>query len=364
VAPPPAAARTIPRPAKAPPAAASPARRTARRRRRASHGTLLVASAGGHLKQLYDLRPRLRSPGGDAHTEVTWLTFDTPQARSLLDGERVVFARYTAPRDVAGVLANLRLAWSTLAGRRFSQVVSTGSAIALSFLPVARALGLPCHYIESATRADGPSATGRLLARVPGVNLYTQHDAWAAGPWRYAGSVFDGFATTPSPAPPATIRRAVVTLGTMETYGFRRLVERLVEVLPPGTETLWQTGCTDTAGLPVDGRRGVPAAELVAAMRQADVVVAHAGTGTALTALEVGKCPVLVPRVHAHGEHVDDHQAQTARELARRGLAVDAPADELALDHLLAAAALQVIRADAPPPIVLTARTRAGDPAG
>jgi UDP-N-acetylglucosamine transferase subunit ALG13 len=316
-------------------------------------GTLLVASSGGHLKQLYDLLPRLRGPHGQPHAEVTWMTFDSPQARSLLDGERVVFARYTAPRDAAGVLANLRLARRTLARRRFSQVISTGSAIALSFLPVARALGIPCHYIESATRADGPSTTGRLLARVPGVHLYTQHPGWAAGPWRYAGSVFDGFAATPRQDAPATIRRAVVTLGTMETYGFRRLLERLVKVLPDGAEVVWQTGCTDTSGLPIDARRAVPADELLAAMRAADVVVAHAGTGTALTALEIGKCPVLVPRIHAYGEHVDDHQAQTARELAGRGLAVDAGADELILDHLLAAAALRVGRADDPPAMVL-----------
>jgi UDP-N-acetylglucosamine--N-acetylmuramyl-(pentapeptide) pyrophosphoryl-undecaprenol N-acetylglucosamine transferase len=319
-----------------------------------------VASAGGHLKQLHDLRPRLRGPDGEPQADVTWLTFDTPQARSLLGRERVVFASYTAPRDVAGVLRNLRLAYATLGRRGFSQVISTGSAIALSFLPLARALGASCHYIESATRADGPSTTGRLLARVPGLNLYTQHTAWAAEPWRYAGSVFDGFAGAPGLDPPATIRRAVVTLGTMETYGFRRLLERLVEILPQGTETLWQTGCTDTAGLPLDGRRAVPAAELVAAMRQADVIIAHAGTGTALTVLEIGKCPVLVPRVHARGEHVDDHQAQTARELARRGLAVHADAERLSLDHLLAAAAQRIVRATDPPPIVL-ARHAPGD---
>jgi UDP-N-acetylglucosamine--N-acetylmuramyl-(pentapeptide) pyrophosphoryl-undecaprenol N-acetylglucosamine transferase len=353
--PPSAAGPTIARPADVP-AAPVPARRSARGRRRAGDGALLVASSGGHLKQLYDLRPRLRGPDGRPHTEVTWLTFDTPQARSLLEGERVVFARYTAPRDVAGVLANLRLASRTLAGGRFSQVISTGSAIALSFLPLARALGVPCHYIESATRADGPSTTGRLMARVPGVHLYTQHAGWAEARWRYAGSVFDGFATIPDPAPPPAIRRAVVTLGTMETYGFRRLLERLLAVLPAEVEVLWQTGCTDTTGLPIDGRRAVGAAELLAAMRRADVVVAHAGTGTALTALEIGKCPVLVPRVHAHGEHVDDHQAQTARELAGRGLAVDAGADDLRLDHLLAAAARRVVRADDPPPMVLAGR--------
>ncbi len=84
-------------------------------------------------------------------------------------------------------------------------------------------------------------------------------------------------------------------------------------------------------------------------MREADVVVAHAGVGTALAALEVGKCPVLVPRRLAHGEHVDDHQTQIAGELSRRGLALTVDADALTLDHLLEAAG-RTVGAPADPP--------------
>jgi UDP-N-acetylglucosamine--N-acetylmuramyl-(pentapeptide) pyrophosphoryl-undecaprenol N-acetylglucosamine transferase len=312
--------------------------------------TLLVASSGGHLKQLHQLRPRLRGLGD----EVTWVTFDTPQSRSLLAGERVVFARYTAPRDLAGVLANTRLARRLLAGGEVADVVSTGSAIALSFLPLARAAGASCHYIESATRVLGPSATGRLLGRVPGINLYNQHSAWAAGAWRYAGSVFDGFRAVDAPAP-FPPRRVVVTLGTMETYGFRRLLERLVAILPPEAEVLWQTGCTRTEGLGIDARRAVGARELEQAMREADLVVSHAGTGSALAALEAGRCPVLVPRSSALGEHVDDHQVQVADDLAARGLALRAAPEELSMRLLMAAAARRVERSEHPPAIRLTA---------
>jgi UDP-N-acetylglucosamine--N-acetylmuramyl-(pentapeptide) pyrophosphoryl-undecaprenol N-acetylglucosamine transferase len=111
----------------------------------------------------------------------------------------------------------------------------------------------------------------------------------------------------------------VVTLGTYRGYSFVRLVRRLLEVLPPDAELMWQTGDTDTSGLGsmVTTRYW---ADLIDAMREADVVLARAGVGTAPAALEVGKCPVLVPRRLAHGEHVDDHQSQTALELARRGL--------------------------------------------
>jgi UDP-N-acetylglucosamine--N-acetylmuramyl-(pentapeptide) pyrophosphoryl-undecaprenol N-acetylglucosamine transferase len=311
--------------------------------------TLLVASAGGHLAQLHQLRPRLEGIGDD----VTWVTFDTPQARSLLAGEQVVWARYTAPRDLPAVVANSALAARDLARLRPAQVVSTGSAIALSFLPLAQATGASSHYIESATRVDGPSATGRLLARVPGIHLYTQHAGWADGRWHHAGNVFDGYQARPRR--PRPVGKVVVALGTMRTYGFRRLLDRLVEVLPAGVEVLWQTGCTDVAGLGIQAREAVPAAELHQAMREADLVVTHAGTGSALAALEAGKLPILVPRSGALGEHIDEHQHQTAAELASRRLAIAVEVDALGPANLVMAASLGVERRTDPPPILLAA---------
>lgn len=61
---------------------------------------------------------------------------------------------------------------------------------------------------------------------------------------------------------------------------------------------------------------------LCAYMRQADMVITHAGVGSAVTAIRAGKKPVLVPRLARYGEHVDDHQLQLAERLAEFGLAV------------------------------------------
>jgi len=50
----------------------------------------------------------------------------------------------------------------------------------------------------------------------------------------------------------------------------------------------------------------------------ARVIVAHAGIGTVLTAKKCRKPLVLVPRRFTLGEHRNDHQLATARELANR----------------------------------------------
>ena len=310
---------------------------------------LLACSGGGHLKQLHQLAGRLPW----AEEERTWLTFDTGLSRGLLDGEDVRFATYAAPRATWSTSpATQVLGTRTVASRRWSAVVSTGSSLAVNVLPVAAALGIPAYFIETAARATGPSMTGRILAPVPRVRTYTQYPAWAGGRWRYAGSIFDTFEPGPAREAAGPPRRAVVTLGTTESYGFRRLLDAVAPLLD-GVEVMWQTGATDVDGLDIVARESVPHPEMLAAVAEADVVVAHAGTGAALTALEAGLCPVLVPRLVRHGEHVDDHQQQVAAELDGRGLAIACPPERLDAAVLADAARRTVRRSAAVGPLRL-----------
>lgn len=309
--------------------------------------TLLVSAAGGHLKQLHRLRGRLHFIDDD----VTWVTFDTPQARSLLAGEKVVFCHRQEPRDYRGLLQNSHFAHRFFRDRMFNHVVSTGSGVALAFLPEAAARGSSCHYIESATRATHPSLTGRALRWVPGVRTYTQYPARAHGVWRYGGSVFDGFAA--DTAQQGEIRRAVVTVGTLAKHSFPRMLHRAYEVLPRHVDTLWQTGPITLDDDHIASSHYLASSDLDRAMATADVVISHAGTGSALAALEAGKCPVLVARRKAYGEHVDDHQAEVAKMLADRGLAISCSVEELSLDLMERAARRRISVVEEPPPFIL-----------
>ncbi len=299
--------------------------------------TLLVASTGGHLKELYRLLPRLRGHDGD----LVWVTNDSVQSRALLAGQRVHYVPYQGSRNIRGCLANAASAREILDGHCFNSAISTGSGIALSFLPLARARGVRSHYIESGTRVNGPSLTGRLLRRIPGVRCYTQYPFWTDPAWRYRGSVLDGFSTSERPASTRQIRRVVVTLGTWR-QSFRGLVDRLVEVLPPGADTLWQTGATKVDDLPIRAVPWLTPVQLAGALRDADLVVTHAGMGAALDALEAEKCPVVVPRRKVTGEQIDDHQVQLGAELERRGLAVTRTPEELTYGALLLAVSRHV----------------------
>jgi len=311
--------------------------------------TLLVASSGGHLHELYELLPRFAGIDTD---DVTWVTFDGAQARSLLRGMNVVLAPYPHPRDVKVTARHALLAYKTLRGRQFTHAISTGSSIAIPFLVLARLHGVSSHYIESATRLREPSLTGRLLALVPGVHLYSQTEGWRNPPWDYRGSVYDRYRAVPCDRA-GPVHRVAVATGSARDYGFRRLLEAVVSALPPGIEVTWQTGSTSVEGLPIVARPEVPSEELATEFERADVVIAHAGVGLSLLALAAGRSPVLVPRRAARGEHVDDHQVEIAATLERRGLAVACEAENLTLGLLELAASRRVVRSEPAEPFHL-----------
>jgi Oligosaccharide biosynthesis protein Alg14 like len=117
---------------------------------------LLVGSSGGHLAQLTALGPWSR----DHHRH--WVCFDTPDAVSILRGERVTWAHHPTTRHLPNLLRNLRLAWRVLRTERPDVVLSTGAGVALPFFVLARLSGVPTVYLEVYDRVDSPTLTGRL----------------------------------------------------------------------------------------------------------------------------------------------------------------------------------------------------------
>ncbi|MFH1836464.1 MAG: PssE/Cps14G family polysaccharide biosynthesis glycosyltransferase [Methanobacteriota archaeon] len=51
--------------------------------------------------------------------------------------------------------------------------------------------------------------------------------------------------------------------------------------------------------------------------KKADLIITHGGAGSLFSALRFSKKCIAVPRYREFGEHVDDHQLQIVRELAK-----------------------------------------------
>jgi UDP-N-acetylglucosamine transferase subunit ALG13 len=72
-------------------------------------------------------------------------------------------------------------------------------------------------------------------------------------------------------------------------------------------------------------------------VEMARLVIAHAGMGSIITALELGKRIIVMPRRASMGEHRNDHQIATAKKFAQQGrIEVAFSEQELIgkLDHL------------------------------
>ena len=111
-----------------------------------------------------------------------------------------------------------------------------------------------------------------------------------------------------------------VTVGNA-TQGFRRLLDAIDRLAGEGfwedEEILIQYGnnpdfravhCRQEDFLPMD--------RFVDLIDKASLVISHAGAGTILHALQVGKVPVIMPRRKQYGEVVDDHQLELVQALA------------------------------------------------
>lgn len=119
---------------------------------------LLVGSSGGHLAQLWSLRPWWQD------RRRTWVTFDTTDATGLLaDEPDVVWAFHPTTRNLANLVRNTWLAVRVTARVRPAVVVSTGAGVALPFFAIGRLLGARTVFIEVYDRVETPTLTGRLV---------------------------------------------------------------------------------------------------------------------------------------------------------------------------------------------------------
>jgi UDP-N-acetylglucosamine transferase subunit ALG13 len=112
-----------------------------------------------------------------------------------------------------------------------------------------------------------------------------------------------------------------VTVGT-DHHPFHRLVRWvdgwLASGPPERTRCLVQYGTSDGPKL-AEGRDYLPYGDMEAAMTEAAAVVCHGGPGSVMMARWLGKVPIVVPRRHGLGEHVDDHQLVFAKRMATEG---------------------------------------------
>ncbi len=118
---------------------------------------LLVCSPGGHLQQMLALEPAWRG------FERSWVTLPGADATSLLAEERVTLGHSPTNRSLKNLVRNAVLAWRLLRRERPDAILSTGAGLAVPFFIAARVLRIRTVYVESVTRTESLSLSGRMV---------------------------------------------------------------------------------------------------------------------------------------------------------------------------------------------------------
>ncbi len=95
--------------------------------------------------------------------ERVWFTLDGPDVAVLLAEERVHRAHGPTNRSLTNLLRNFAFAWRHLRAERSEVVLSTGAGVAVPFILVAKLLGRRAVYVESLTRTESISLSGRMI---------------------------------------------------------------------------------------------------------------------------------------------------------------------------------------------------------
>lgn len=151
-----------------------------------------------------------------------------------------------------------------------------------------------------------------------------------------------------------------VTVGTQ--LQFDRLVRTVDEWAGKHgrTDVFAQIGPSNYHYEHIGTERFIDPTEFRKRVESASLVIAHAGMGSIITALELGKRIIVMPRRAALGEQRNDHQLATARKFSEQGR-IEVAFDERELldklDHLEAVDEAHQLSAQASQDLISSIRT-------
>jgi len=92
-----------------------------------------------------------------------WVSFKTEDAKYLLKDENVYWAFFPTNRNIKNLIKNLFLAFKILKKEKPDAIISTGAGIAVPFIIIGKLFMIKTLYLESITRSDELSLSGRLV---------------------------------------------------------------------------------------------------------------------------------------------------------------------------------------------------------
>jgi len=111
-----------------------------------------------------------------------------------------------------------------------------------------------------------------------------------------------------------------VTVGT-SSWNFTRLIKEMDRIAEEvNEEVIIQIGYDKYEPKNAKYFRTTTKEEMERLYESTRIIVSHAGIGAIISAIKHNKPIIVIPRRMEYGEHFDNHQVDTARELEREGI--------------------------------------------
>lgn len=111
-----------------------------------------------------------------------------------------------------------------------------------------------------------------------------------------------------------------VTLGTQDKK-FKRLLDA-VEALDLDEKIIAQVGSTEYTSNKMEIHKFLPSKQFEKYMKEARIVITHAGVGTIIWGLRLNKKMIVAARLKEYKEHVNNHQLQILETFAKDGFII------------------------------------------
>lgn len=122
--------------------------------------------------------------------------------------------------------------------------------------------------------------------------------------------------------------RIFVTIGTMRDLSFSRIFKVIDELceegILDGTTISAQMGAESYQPNHFKGFEMLEDDAFRQLIRESDVIISHAGTGTVTTCLKLGKKVIVFPRMAKYKEHYDNHQIELSDVFTQKGYVLSA----------------------------------------
>lgn len=274
----------------------------------------LVASAGGHYNQMINLYKILSISDLSKYFEI-YLVFI--KRGDTKNNKKIKYFINPTERNIFKTLKNFYQSFKIFQKEKPDLVISTGAGDALASMLIAKLFGKKVIFIESFSRFNSLSLTGKLVYNFVD-KFYVQWKSML----KFKKAEYIGQLLSIKPIKFKKIKKSIfLTVGT-SSIPFNRLIKFVDDIaLELKDYTIFgQIGNSNYVPNNFKYERYLTNNEMIDCYRKSNIVICHAGTGSITNALTYSCKVYVMPRLKKYKENVDDHQLEIAENFNKIGV--------------------------------------------